>query len=85
MSIIKLCAIGNLDIEINLVLILSEAECFKFDINDINSPIDLKNIFYPEEEENNEAKNNINYFNYVTLSSKNDFINTLLFIIIKTI
>ena len=80
MSIIKLCAIGNLDIEINLVLRLSEAECFKFDINDINSPIDLKNIFYPEEEENNEAKNNINYFNYVTLSSKNDFINTLLFI-----
>ena len=56
MSITKLCAMGNLDIEFNLVLRLSEAECFKFEINDINSPLDLKNIFYPEEEENNEAK-----------------------------
>ena len=80
MSITKLCAIGNLDIEFNLVLRSSEAECFKFEINTINSPLDLKNLFYPEVDENNEERNIINYFDYVTLSSKNDFINTLLFI-----
>ena len=35
MSIIKLCALGNLDLEINLTLRLSEAELFKFEINEI--------------------------------------------------
>ena len=80
MSITKLCAMGNLDIEFNLVLRQSEAECFRFEINEFNSPLDLKKLFYPEEVENNEEANNINYFDYVTLSSKNDFINTLLFI-----
>ena len=83
MSITKVCAIGNLDIEFNLVLRISEADCFKFEISDIHSPSDLKNIFYPvieNENNDNEETKKINYFDYVSLSSNNDFINSLLFI-----
>ena len=75
MSIIKLCALGNLDLEINLTLRLSEAELFKFEINEINKSIDLKEIFYNKKEEIK-----VNYLDYISLSSKNDFMNTILFI-----
>ena len=53
MSIIRLSAIGNLDIEINFILRLSEAKYMKFDISKIKSPVDLKEVFCSEE--------NINY------------------------
>ena len=76
MSIVKLCALGYFNIDINFTLRYSEADLFKFEISEFNSPIDLKKLFFPEEE--NDMK--INYFDYISLSSKNDFINTILFI-----
>jgi hypothetical protein len=36
MSIVRLCAIGNLNIDLNLILRESEAKYFKFDITKIN-------------------------------------------------
>ena len=81
MSIIRLSAIGNLDIEINFILRLSEAKYMKFDISKIKSPVDLKEVFCSEENINyDEEKPKINYLDYISLSSKNDFITTLLFI-----
>ena len=81
MSIIRLSAIGNLDIEINFILRLSEAKYMKFGISKIKSPVDLKEVFCSEENINyDEEKPKINYLDYISLSSKNDFIITLLFI-----
>ena len=81
MSIIRLCAIGNLEIELNLILRESEAKYFKFDISKINKPIDLKQLFFSSEDTDyDEEKVKINYFDYISLSSKNEFITTLLFI-----
>ena len=76
MSSKKLCSLGVLDIELNLFLYKSLADKFNFDINNYNNVQDLKNIFYP----NNNNENNVNYFDYLILSSKNNLINTLLFI-----
>ena len=88
----NLCAIGKLDIDLNLTLRKYEVEYFKFDISEYNKVEDLKNLFYPEEKEkktndNNEEKNeeenekpNINYFDYISLSSQDKFTNMLLFI-----
>ena len=88
----NLCAIGKLDIDLNLTLRKYEVEYFKFDISEYNKVEDLKNLFYPEEKEkktndNNEEKNeeenekpNINYFDYISLSSQDNFTNMLLFI-----
>ena len=72
----KLCSIGILDIELNLILYKSQAEKNKFDINNYNKVQDLKNLFYSND--NNE--NNIDYFKHIFLSSENTLINTLLFI-----
>ena len=72
----KLCSIGILDIDLNLILYKSLAKTNNFDINNYNKVQDLKNIFY--EKKNNE--NTIDYFNYIFLSSDNNLINTLLFI-----
>ena len=72
----KLCSIGILDIELNLILYQSQIEKFNFDINKYNKVQDLKSLFY----ENNDNDNNIDYFNYIFLSSENNLINTLLFI-----
>ena len=89
MSSKSLCAIGKLDIDLNLTLRKSEVELFKFDISKYNSVEDLKYLFYPEEknetEENNkneeeEEKPDINYFDYISLSSNDTFTNMLLFI-----
>ena len=53
----------------------------KFDISKIKSPVDLKEVFCSEENINyDEEKPKINYLDYISLSSKNDFITTLLFI-----
>ena len=81
MSIVRLCAIGNLNIDLNLILRESEAKYFKFDISKINKPIDLKQLFFSSEDTDyDEEKVKINYFDYISLSSKNEFITTLLFI-----
>ena len=81
MSIVRLCAIGNLNIDLNLILRDSEAKYFKFDITKINKPLDLKQLFFSSEDTDyDEEKVKINYFDYISLSSKNDFITTLLFI-----
>ena len=86
----KLCSIGILDININLVLRKKQAEKYNFDIDNYNSVEDLENLFFPKEDENNNNKINweknetekdkIDYFNYLSLSSDNNLINTLLFI-----
>ena len=77
----KLCSIGILDIKLNLTLTQSQAEKYNFNIDDYNSVSDLKNLFYPEEDENNANNNtNIDYFNHIFLSSDNNTINTLLYI-----
>ena len=86
----KLCSIGILDININLVLRKKQAEKYNFDIDNYNSVEDLENLFFPKDDENNNNKINweknetekekIDYFNYLSLSSDNNLINTLLFI-----
>ena len=74
----KLCSLGILDININLILTQSQAEKYNFDIENYNTVSDLKNLFYPETEEN--TKTEIDYFNHIILSSDNDIINALLYI-----
>jgi hypothetical protein len=54
MSSKSLCAIGKLDIDLNLTLRKSEVELFKFDISKYNSVEDLKYLFYPEEKNETE-------------------------------
>ena len=86
----KLCSIGILDININLVLRKKLAEKYNFDIEKYNSVEDLENLFFPKEDEDNNNKiilekneteqEKIDYFNYLSLSSDNNLINTLLFI-----
>jgi hypothetical protein len=87
----KLCSFGILDININLVLRQIQAETYNFNINKYNSVEDLENLFFPNESDNknnnstyyrNENLNNkgINYFDFISLSSDNNLINTLLFI-----
>ena len=73
----KLCSIGILDIDLNLILYKSQTEKYNFDINNYNNVQDLKNLFYGN---NNNNENNIDYFNYIFLSSDNNLINTLLYI-----
>ena len=72
----KLCSLGILDININLTLTESQAENYNFNIDDYNTVLDLKNIFYPDEEPEIE----IDYFKYIYISSDNNIINTLLYI-----
>ena len=72
----KLCSIGILDIELNLILYKTQAEIDNFNINNYNKVQDLENLFYNND--NNENKKD--YFKYIFLSSENNLINTLLFI-----
>ena len=72
----KLCSLGILDININLTLTESQAENYNFNIDDYNTVLDLKNIFYPDEEPEIE----IDYFKHIYISSDNNIINTLLYI-----
>jgi len=96
----KLCALGILDININLVLRKDQAEKFDFDIEKYNTVEDLESLFFnkndkkdknekekenekEEEKENEKEKEKnekINYYDYISLSSDNNLINTLLFI-----
>ena len=79
----KLCALGILDININLVLRKALAERIDFDIGKYNTVEDLESLFFKknDKKDNNEKENEkINYYNYISLSSDNNLINTLLFI-----
>ena len=87
MSTKKVCSLGILDINLNLVLRRAQAEKFSFDINAYNTVEDLENLFFPERTldkystKNENVKNlKINYFDYISLSSDNNLINTLLYI-----
>ena len=64
----KLCSLGRLNININLVLRKTEAQKLNFDINHYNKIEDLKDIF------------SFNYMDFITLTSDNYLINTLLYI-----
>ena len=64
----KLCSLGRLNININLVLRKTEAQKLNFDINSYNGIEDLKDIFC------------FNYMDFITLTSDNYLINTLLYI-----
>ena len=73
----KLCSLGILDININLILTESQAEKYDFNIDDYNTVPDLKNLFYPLTTDYNTE---IDYFKHIFLSSDNNLINTLLYI-----
>ena len=73
----KLCSLGILDINVNLILTESQAEKYDFNIDDYNTVSDLKNLFYPLTTDYNTE---IDYFKHVFLSSDNNLINTLLYI-----
>lgn len=73
----KLCSLGILDININLILTESQAEKYDFNIDDYNTVSDLKNLFYPLTTDYNTE---IDYFKHLFLSSDNNLINTLLYI-----
>jgi hypothetical protein len=74
MNIKKLCSIGILDININLILSKNKAKNLNFNIDSYNTIEDLKNLFQIEDSQNS------NYLDFITLSSDNYLINTLLYI-----
>ena len=86
----SICAIGKLNIDLNLTLRKSEADYYEFKISDYNTIQDLKKLFYPNETnienskenkiENEFEKPKINYLDYISLTSDDKFINMLLFI-----
>ena len=93
MSIRKLCSIGLLGINLNLVLRKSFIEKNNFNINDYNSIKDIEKLFYPHTENNeiNESSileneniedhnQKINYIDYISLSSDDNLLNTLFYI-----
>ena len=76
----KLCSLGVLDININLILRKSQAEEFNFYINKYNSIEDLEDLFFKNNIENKnnkfkiEENVNVNYMDYISLSSDNNLI-----------
>ena len=82
MSIKKLCSIGLLNIKLNLTLRKSFVENNNFNIDNYNSIKDLQKLFYPKTVLNSDETSNnyIDYINYISLSSDDNLLNTLLFI-----
>ena len=78
MSIKKLCSIGLLNIKFNLILRKSVAENYNFNIDDYNSIDDIEKIFCKTD--NSKENENIDYINYISLSSDDNLLNTLFFI-----
>ena len=87
----KLCSLGVLDINLNLVLRKSLADKYNFNINNYDTVEDLQTLFYKEtqskcnnyyyyNDSHDQIKEKINYLDYISLSSNNNLINTLLFI-----
>lgn len=67
----KLCAIGILDIELNLIIRENEKKLNNFNLKNFKKIEDLKYLF------NN---NNFNFIDNISLSTKNNLLNTLLYI-----
>ena len=94
MKIKKLCTLGRLDFNINLVLLNTQAKYLNFNIDSFKKIEDLKNLFNFKEYKNeirienessidnrNKIYNfNANYLDYITLTSDSHLINTLLYI-----
>ena len=94
MKIKKLCTLGVLDFNINLVLLNTQAKNLNFNIDSFKKIEDLKSLFFFEEDKNQisiENKNfinnsnkingyNTNYLDNISLTSDNYLINTLLYI-----
>ena len=83
MSIKKLCSIGLLNIKLNLTLKKSFAEENNFNIDNFNNIEDLEQL-YPHHIDSDSNKlnsnGNIDYINYISLSSDDNLLNTLFFI-----
>ncbi len=83
MSIKKLCSIGLLNIKLNLTLKKSFAEENNFNIDNYNKIEDLEQL-YPHHQDSDSNKlnsnGNIDYINYISLSSDDNLLNTLFFI-----
>lgn len=83
MSIKKLCSIGLLNIKLNLTLKKSFAEENNFNIDNYNKIEDLEQL-YPHhlDSDSNKLNSNgdIDYINYISLSSDDNLLNTLFFI-----
>jgi len=67
----KLCAIGILDIELNLIIKESEKKLLNLNLKNFKKLKDLSYLF------NN---NNFNFIDNISLSTKNNLLNTLLYI-----
>ena len=94
MKIKKICTLGVLDFNINLVLLNTQAKNLNFNIDSFKKIEDLKNLFFFEEDKsqisitnksliNNSDKINgfnTNYLDNISLTSDNVLINTLLYI-----
>ena len=94
MKIKKICSIGILDINVNLILYNNQAKNLDFNIDSFNKIEDLYTLF---QFENDKQKKNLNYsssikdysfknimkisyLDYITLTSDNPLINTLLYV-----
>ena len=75
MSIKRLCSIGLLNINLNLILNKSFTEKHNFNIDNYNTITDLQHLFFPKKE-----NNSIDYLDYISLSSDDNLLNTLFFI-----
>ena len=84
----KICSIGKLSININISLTKEQSDNMNFDLESYKEIEDLKSLLYPDDEtetiNNNSSVNvnkiNLNIMNFVTLSSDNQLLNTLLYI-----
>ena len=88
MSCKKLCSLGILDINLNLVLRKKQASDFNFNIDNYKTVEDLENLFYLKNESKKDStsikdeteRKAVNYLDYISLSSNNNLINSLLYI-----
>ena len=88
MNIKKVSSLGILDININFVLNKNQAKTLNFNIDSYNKIEDLENLLQIEidtnylnkNENNNEDSINFNYLDFITLTSDNYLINTLLYL-----
>ena len=88
MSSKKLCSLGILDINLNFVLRKKQASAFNFNIDNYKTVEDLETLFYLKYESKKDSisikdeteRSRVNYLDFISLSSNNNLINTLLYI-----
>ena len=83
MKVKKLCSLGRLDININMVFNKAQAKQLNFNIDSYNKVEDLKELFQnigDKNKYNHNSESSIDYMDYITLTSDNYLINTLLYI-----